>query len=420
VVAFLVLGMLVASIPALAGDADWSQAGFDGAKSRHNGLEWRLRRSNVERLRLDWNRRIRPDVGFIYEYVSEPAIVRDGRVFATWAGSEAFSLLAAFDERSGRRLWHRRSEHWMEPIAASDSKLIIGTFPLSIRALDARTGELRWSRQASWPFATDRGVRHIVALERGVSHRRISSIAVADGTRVWSRRMNVRNGLYSSVIVSGGLIILPVGTERGPHLMALRLVDGSKAWSRRGRGVAAAAADGRVFVHRWSGREPPQDIIEALSVGRGELLWSFQGRFTTGGVAVGGGGRVFLNRSRCVSGCEGEGYGIHRGGVVALDAASGRVLWRRMGDERRGPTLWQAGALANGLLFVSRNEYGRPRLGALAASTGRLRWRMDVGARGSYPSIGAVANGAVFAGLRFGRDGGRIVRIALPAVRTSR
>ena len=62
-------------------------------------------------------------------------------------------------------------------------------------------------------------------------------------------------------------------------------------------------------------------------------------------LAVAGGGRVFLNRSACISGCEGEGFGLHRGRVIALDGATGTVLWDRRGNAAKGSTLWQAAAL---------------------------------------------------------------------------
>ena len=163
---------------------------------------------------------------------------------------------------------------------------------------------------------------------------------------------------------------------------------------------------------RMGGRQPTV-TVEAFSLEGGRALWASRYHHYTG-IAAAGGGRVFLNQTECIRGCEGEGYGFYRGSVMAVDAATGGVIWRRNGNAVRGPTLWQAGALANGLLFVERCELGRSRLGVLDASTGRLRWAVTFGPRDVVGGIDVVANGAVFGGFRSGRRGGSIVRFAVP------
>jgi outer membrane protein assembly factor BamB len=401
-------------ISASAGGADWPQVGFDGGRSAHNRQERALRTANVDQLRQDWSRRVRPNTSFIYEYHSDVAVVRDGRVFACWAGSEAFHVLVAFDERSGERLWSIRSDAWREPIAASGSTLVTSARD-SIRAFDVVTGEPRWRRASSFPFAADRPVRHVIAFERDGPERRVSSIVVATGDRAWSRRLQPRGGRYASVVVSQGRVILGVVTERGPRLVALRLKDGSTDWSTRGRAVPVAAADGRVFLRRWIGGRLA--VLDVVGIHEGRRVWK---RRTAAWPMAVGGGRVFLGRTECIWSCEGDSPTKYRGVVLALDAGTGNLLWQIHGNDAVGRPVWMPGALARGLLFVQRFAFqARPVIGALSAATGRMRWVARVGGPSNQASVDAVANGSVFVGLRFGDRGGRIVRFCLPTRRSA-
>lgn len=86
------------------------------------------------------------------------------------------------------------------------------------------------------------------------------------------------------------------------------------------------------------------------------------------------------------------------GRFYALDAATGRVRWRRKAD-RCG---WASPAVAAHLVFVTfvgSDECHHPRAGgeldAFAAATGALRWRRELGSTESSP---LVAGGAVVVG----------------------
>ena len=208
----------IAAAPASAGEADWPQLGYDGGSSRHNVLESKLSPSSVDGLRFDWMRRVRPDVPFIYEYVADVEIVAGGRVFAAWAGSESpYAVVVAYDEETGKRLWGVRDEHWVQPVAASGSTLIVGvgSRPPSIRALDVVTGTERWSRQDAKPVVADRDVRHVIAVEGGPDGRRVSSVDVSTGDVVWSRRLHFRAQGWATLLISRGLVVVPVIADRG-------------------------------------------------------------------------------------------------------------------------------------------------------------------------------------------------------------
>jgi outer membrane protein assembly factor BamB len=420
-VALALVLTLTAIAPVAAGDADWSQDGYDGGHSRFNVAESTLRPRNVSRLRLDWIRRIRPDVTFIYEYMADPFLVADGRVFGAWSGSEApYDVLVAFDESTGERLWTRRFVDGVRPVAASASTVVVVRWLERIPgvlALDAATGSTRWAREGAEPLVADRMVRHLIAVERESDVRRVLSVKVETGEVGWSRRLHIRQW-YPSVLLSRRRVVVAASTDRGPRVVVLRSRDGTTARSQRMRGDLAAIADGRILTQRNAPRTG-ELVFESLRLGGGPVDWEFRVPYYAH-VAAAGGDRVFVNHSVCVSGCEGEGFGLHRGAVIALDAATGSVLWRRRGNEGHGDVLWQAGALVHGLLFVDRYAIGRGHFGALDPATGHLRWVTTFEPTGVHSSLELVANGGVFGSLLFGKRGGRIVRFALPSADPTR
>jgi len=411
--AAIALVLAVWSSDGWAGAADWPHVGFDGGRGYHNRLERRLDRANLERLRMDWQRRVRTQ-RVIYEYQVSPVIVASGRVFAVWNAQEARSLLTALDEETGSRIWTRRFRDWVAPIAATSWTLVVGIAGRragTTMSLNARTGETRWSVEDHLPFATDRSMREIFTIERRDGTQRVTALSRTTGEISWSRRVEVREGL-GDPLVARGLVLVPARGSRGARIVALHAADGTTAWSLRTRGWPMAADGERLYTIRWRGGRA---VAEAIGLRDEAILWSKRFR-TQAWIAAVGGGRVFVNLAECARGCEGDAFGEHRGAIVALDARTGRVDWRLPGNAWGEDPLWQAGALANGQLFVYRFALGRALVGALAAASGQLRWSTSWGGRRIFALVDLVANGAAFGGTYGGgAQGGRVFRIALPS-----
>jgi outer membrane protein assembly factor BamB len=284
-----------------------------------------------------------------------------------------------------------------------------------VLALDASTGSTRWSLERVEPVVADRAVRHVIALERETEVRRILSIEVTSGEVRWSRRLRV--GAWSpwspSVLLAHRLVVVAVWTGARRRLVVVRAAGGGTVWSRRARGTPFAVASGTILTIRVDRRHEGFQIVEGIDLEHGRILWSFRSPYYTT-IGAAGGGRAFVDHLQCMGECQGDYGGTYRSSVTALDVATGRVLWRRAGNEAHGTVAWWAAALANGLVYVDRLRHGRATFGALDAATGRLRWMSTFGPRGVSGAIHIVANGAVFGALRFGERGGRIVRLALP------
>lgn len=114
------------------------------------------------------------------------------------------------------------------------------------------------------------------------------------------------------------------------------------------------------------------------------------GGIIPGGSTVVADGRVFVPVSDF-----GEGV---RGGVVALDGATGAMLW----EARVGYSVRNAPAVADGVVVFISND---GTVHAVAADTGEMRWSHELAAgrpavtRNAY-SAPTIANGVVFAGVR--------------------
>ena len=162
--------------------------------------------------------------------------------------------------------------------------------------------------------------------------------------------------------------------------------------SRKNRiSAAPVVADGRVFTMDAAA------VVQGTSTA-GAVLWrtDLTAEFDRGGGVSGGGlatagGRVFAA----------TGYGE----LVALDAATGAVVWRQRVDS----PVTGAPAVADGIVYVA----GRDGSGwAVAADTGRVKWTVPgaVGSTGMLgaagPSVGAnlvlfpFTNGSITAALK--------------------
>lgn len=264
----------------------------------------------------------------------------------------------------------------------------------------------------------------------GVTISGLAMMAVLAGCEreliLQGERFPVRADLEASVPVEGepAPVAPPDRPENRVEPIALPAAQANAAWTHRGGGAdhaqphgalsaaparvwsvaigsgnsrknrisaAPVVADGRVFTMDSAA------VVQATSTG-GAVIWQadLTAEFDRGGGASGGGlatagGRVYATTA----------YGE----LVALDAATGAVVWR----QRLDSPVTGAPAVADGIVYAA----GRDGSGwAVAADTGRVKWTVPgaVGATGvlgaAGPSVGAnlvlfpFANGSITAALK--------------------
>ncbi len=283
-----------------------------------------------------------------------------------------------------KRLWRYGDNPLLEfPPAIANETLYFVDNDGYAYALDANTGEARWSRRiaklnASTP-TYHMGRLYIVNMDPG----QVLSLNAKTGRQVWRKPLPCRSE-SSPVVVRDRLYF---GCENGV-LYALKTRNGKEIWQTSVTGAikgAPAYNNGTLFVGDYGG------AMTAVRASTGEIRWQTQaigpglGRpgsfYSTPAVAF---GRVYVgnNDSR----------------VYSFDADTGEVAWTFStgGWVYSGPTVAQVPGTPPTVYIGSfdGNAY------ALDAKNGKARWTFDMGGRviGSLSVIGRTVYAATFDG----------------------
>jgi serine/threonine-protein kinase len=346
-----------ATVAASAGAADiglpvWDQFHYDSAHTGFNAQERTLTRANVRRLaqvwsastghaiegsvsvtgdmvfagsdnnglhafRADgseaWSRRLEGDGRF----VATPALLGD-----TVLGYTSGSVVTALDAGSGQLRWSRSVSDVEGAFPGSPTVAggLVYVVPYELVALDAATGDVRWTRPNVGCFVCSPAVRNGTLYIGGgpAVGRRFLALDAATGAPQWSFRPQTgRNfGWSASPAVAGGRVfqaafVSQKGTK-AYSLYAFKASSGRRLWKTRVgtseflTSSSPAVAYGTVFY------VSPGNRIYAVRASNGKKLWSRSISTSASSPAVAGGVVYF-----------GAGLTVH-----ALDAKTGKTLWR--------------------------------------------------------------------------------------------
>lgn len=244
-----------------------------------------------------------------------PPVVAGGRLFET----SIDGILYALDAKTGRVLWTYRSGRcgWASP--AIDGGILVETFignsechsryaDGQVAAFDARTGHRLWLRTVgpteSSPLVGD-GTVYV-----GDWDGRIWALAERSGRTRWVRQLD--GAVKGSLASSGGRLF--IGTYGG-EVAALAARSGAVDWVSGGHGrfySSPAVAYGRVYIGSTDGG------VYAFGAGTGDLLWSHP----TGSYVYAS--PVVWRRLVLV--------GSYDHGFYALDAGTGETRWSFAAD----------------------------------------------------------------------------------------
>ncbi len=336
------------------------------------------------------------------------------------------------DPARGPRLWSSSAPGDRIALPAeSGGSLCVSGYDGRVSALDPRTGAVRWSKAVVAPGVADTPSGLPLAVGDGVvcvtAPDRVHVFDAASGEARWEVPVpDWRDVPWSqSPAVGGGGVFAPYGTT----LRSFDVADGSLRWSGppNSSGRLVVAGDTLYTPGRPAG-------LRAFDTRGGELRWE-QNSVRT--VQVAGGpsvhqGAVYL------ADCDPD---MGNPAVLALDAGTGRVRWRRaqpkvLGcppsvadgtlclfsgdrltalDADTGETRWavttaiglgrgeSSMTAADGIAYVGTND---DRLYAFDLATGRLRWQDEpehLGTGGEFTVVSlAAAGAAVYRGSRTG------------------
>jgi outer membrane protein assembly factor BamB len=285
--------------------------------------------------------------------------------------------LHAVDLDTGRQQWSvpiGAESHGSPTIA--DDLVIVGAND-GAHAFAITDGRSAW---AATKTGTVRGTPAIVGHTAvfASSEGTATALDTRTGALLWSRDLGARDD--SSLAASEGLAIL--GLQDGT-VVALALADGSERWrTDTGDGTrigTPAIAGGQVYVATLDDNGPGTHHIIALDLATGRVLW----RFTSPGDRPAYAPAIADGRAIV----EGED-----GSVTALDPSTGVVLW-----QVKAPGLVEVvPAVADGFAYGASNGGFAF---ALDATTGAERWRLKIK---GVPNGAVVTSGLVLVGTDVG------------------
>jgi outer membrane protein assembly factor BamB len=329
-------------------------------------------------------------------------------------GGQSHCALAAVDAATGHLKWRFLTKQSCNPSSPAVSKGLVYAaswrksaccdVPTSrLQALNARTGHLKWSTAAPGQLTRDPtvsgGAIYIGGYDGFNSSVKgnggyVDAVDAATGRRLWTFNPKSLFGVVSDISVWNGEAFF--ADTRG-HIYALSATTGHKLWVNRVAGVGCgdgclytnnsptpAVTGGRIYVASNRG-------VDILSAATGAELWSAkasgEGSDCGASPAVGGGIVVAL--------CDGNL-------AWAFQLSNHHLLWRTM----VGPGIGQANPPADDSSPAISNHvvYLGTYLGvvyALNARSGRVLWRFQP--RQTVESSAAPSGGTIFIG---SEDGG--------------
>jgi len=263
--------------------------------------------------------------------------------------------------------------------SASDSSfpftapaVVDGVVYSGTNAFDAATGKLLWATNSGGISPAVSKSTVYIDTQNG-----LCAYAAASGTNLWCAENNYLPDAPSGAAVVDGIAYF--GSALG-SVFAIDAATGAQLWSAPissdNAASSPAVANGAVYING--------DSLFAFDAKTGAQLWSSSILDGTSSPAV----------VRGVVYCSG------RGGVAALNAATGAVLWS---VSPGGPLsiVEDSPALAKGMVYVGASVVGQHgsvtgTLYALKAHTGKVIWSAPVAS--GITSSPAVANGVVYVG----------------------
>jgi eukaryotic-like serine/threonine-protein kinase len=350
--AIAVIALAAAPGAAEIGPPFWEQFHYDAAHTGFNGRERALTRANVHRLRKVWavqtgsaiegsvavsqsrvfvgsnDNTLRAyhldgtlawarGLGAGARSVATPALIA-GTVF----GYTNSSVVTALDAATGQPRWSRpiSSVQGAFPGSPTAAGGMVFAVPYELVALDAETGSVRWTRPDVGCFLCSPAVGSgsLFVGAGPAAGRRLLALDPATGAVRWSFRPQGGSSFAwsASPAVSGGRVFQATSVQRGAtktySLYAFRASSAKRLWkasvgsSEFLTSSSPAVAYGTVFY------VSPASRIYALRAANGKRLWS-KAIATSASSPVVAGGVVYF------------GAGLT---VFALDARTGKTLWR--------------------------------------------------------------------------------------------
>jgi outer membrane protein assembly factor BamB len=277
---------------------------------------YKVKAKRVNKLALQWAAKVPSDDGLLMHF--RPAMNAE---LACAAGRGA---VTCFDRENGDKVWRRKVRDLASGVSLSTSSVLLGTDEGEVIALSLTDGAEQWRATVGGEVLALAAVGQAQVGEIVVAYTSsgaLTGLRAHDGETIWVQEQKVPRltlrGLTTPLVVDD---VVVSGHDNG-RITANQLLDGSNIWADEvvapsGRNELERLADvdgalahyrGDVFAASWGGK------LGAWSLKRGRALWKADISSVSGVAAD-------LRRVYVTD----NDNALH-----ALDARSGRVLWKR-------------------------------------------------------------------------------------------
>ncbi len=319
------------------------------------------------------------------EYVAKPPEIEDWPLFGRDTDNTRFATEDEIDTGNVHELGEAWStdlgpdQYLMEsfPIVIGET-IFVTTSTDEVIALDAKTGQTKWTYTPEVDFSQSTGVGgYGVSVNRGVAAEngklfvltfddKLQAISQKTGERLWSSTVaEPKTGAYES--------------------------------------MAPSVYDGKVYVGDSGSEDGVRGFVAAYDQKTGKKLWQFYTvpKAGTGWVPKGGGGGTIYmpptidpktgivyvgtgNPAPVIIGAKRPGKNLYTDSILALDANTGELLWYH---QEQAHDLWDYDAESPVVLFNAEIE-GRRRRGVAEAGKNGLLFLLDAKTgKNLFPSV---------------------------------
>jgi outer membrane protein assembly factor BamB len=191
----------------------------------------------------------------------------------------------------------------------------------------------------------------------------------APGTLLWRAQAGTgyQGNALAPIVAADGMVYAASAQSAGNSaIYAVNAATGKPAWHKPSGPVPYAAGPGAVYGFQLTDGGTKTSVV-ALSAASGKSLWTYAAGEMLND--AGEGSLTYADDKIFIGGGTSDTFGSFANDVIALDAGTGRALWKLSSNTQQSP------AVANGVAYAVDGH----QVVALNSATGTRVWQTEIG-----------------------------------------